>query len=97
LPTDKAIFINDAYYAIYVLAKGMRLFIETGKVHYDWYRAKTLTANDAQLKFNGIASQLQQLADESQKLPLNLKTDMLRFASDIRKITTVKPRKIISD
>jgi hypothetical protein len=97
LPTDKAIFINESYYAIYVLAKGMKLFVETGKVHYDWYRAKTLNATEAQLKFNVLANELQQLADESQMLPLNLKTDMLRFASDIRKITTVKPRKIISD
>jgi hypothetical protein len=93
LPTDKAIFINESYYAIYVLAKGMKIFVETGKVHYDWYRAKTLTATEAQLKFNALATQLQQLADESQTLPLNLKTDMLRFASDIRKITTVKPTK----
>jgi hypothetical protein len=96
LPKEKAIFVKDSYYAIYVLAKGMRLFIETGKVHYDWYRAKTLSTNEAEQKFNTLADKLQLLAGESDNLPLNLKTDMLRFAADIRTITSVKPQKHIN-
>jgi hypothetical protein len=87
LPKDKAIFINDSYHTIYILARGMKLFIEAGKVHYDWYRAKKLSQNEAKEKFNKIANQLQQLAMEINNLPLNLKTDIFQFASDISTIT----------
>jgi hypothetical protein len=60
-------------------------------VHYDWYRAKTLSDNEGNEKFNMIANQLQQLAAERNHLPLNLNTDILKFASDIRVITKVRP------
>ncbi|MCX6309429.1 MAG: hypothetical protein NTY32_11570 [Bacteroidia bacterium] len=92
LPKDKAVFVKDSYYSIYILAKGMKLFVETGKVHYDWYRAKTLTTYQANEKFNNLAKELEQLTEKSDKLPLNLKSDMLRFASDIRTITKVKQK-----
>ncbi len=91
LPKEKADFITESYHSIYILAKGMKLFVATGKVHYDWYRAKTLTENEAKEKFNTIANQLQQLAAERNHLPLNLNTDILKFASDIRIITKVRP------
>ena len=93
LPKEKALFINESYHSIYVLAKGMKLFIESGKVHYDWYRAKTLSENDAKEKFGAIANQLQQLSEENKNLPLNLNSDILKFANDIRIITKVKPTK----
>ncbi|WP_026777271.1 hypothetical protein [Polaribacter sp. Hel_I_88] len=94
LPKQKAAFILDAYKAIYVLAKGMKLFVETGKVHYDWYRAKNISVNKAHQKFNELANKIQALAEGSGALPLNLKKDMLRFASDIRIITKIKPKRI---
>lgn len=93
LPQDKATFITNSYSTIYILAKGMKLFVESGKVHYDWYRAKSLSTIEADKKFNAIANQLQQLTKESNKLPLNLKSDILQFASDISSITKIKPKK----
>lgn len=90
LPKEKADFIINSYNAIYILAKGMKLFVETGKVHYDWYRAKKLNDNEANLKFNRIANQLHQLAQEITNLPLNLNSDILKFASDIATITKGK-------
>lgn len=91
LPKDKADFIVNSYNAIYILAKGMRLFIETGKVHYDWYRAKSISTKEAAFKFGALANEIQLLASERNSLPLNLKEDMVRFAFDLRVLTKVKP------
>ena len=93
LPKDKADFVNESYHSIYVLAKGMKLFKEAGKVHYDWYRAKSLSEKDAIEMFSSIANQLQRLSEDISKLPLNMKADILRFTNDIRVITKVKPVK----
>ncbi len=93
LPKDKADFIKESYRSIQVLAKGMKLFIEAGKVHYGWYRAKSLSENNAIESFNVIANQLQKLSEQNENLPLNINSGILKFAKDIRIITKMKPTK----
>jgi len=91
-PEHRALTMN-AYRSLLLLAKGMKLFLEAGKVHYDWYRIHSLTERQANNKFNNIAARLENLANNSDHPPLNLKRDMLLFSQGLRIITKVRPQR----
>ena len=86
---DAKMFING-YSELYLLARGMKCFLEAAKVQYDLYRGKTISREVALLKMKEIAVSLRALAKEDKGYALGHKQAMLMFADQIESLEIKK-------
>lgn len=89
-PEHRNLFITS-YNSLFILAKGMKVFVEAAKVHYDWYRAKRINKQEALFKMQGLAKDLRLIADQIGDYdPLNQRKRMSLFADAIESLKIEK-------
>jgi len=85
-----ALMFRNGYQELYLLARGMKCFLEAAKVHYDWYRAKTITKEEALRRMAPIAAQVRIIAESDKGYSMGYKEDMIQFAKEIETLQIIK-------
>lgn len=89
-PEHRQMFMSG-YHRLYILAQGMKIFVEAADIHYDWYRAKKINKQEALRKSKPLAEDLRMLASQiGNDDPLNQRKRMEHFAKSIELLKSYK-------
>lgn len=90
-PAHAGQFIKG-YEELLLLAQAMQYFIEAGKVHFDWYRAKTITKDQALELMKPLAEKLRSIAKLDTGYALGHAKAINQFANEIENLQFSKGR-----